>query len=597
MKSDKNITKYSSAITLSDMEIFVFPELMYSIVLANIMSPLIWKWRDIDTFVKLRNKPIHRRLSRLRQFIMDEFEFNLDLNTWGLTDKNIEMERFSPFLSPEKIAQSNALFGYQGDEYYFDIGIRRHFGLDKYEGDIIPYWKTETVEAMDAFRYKQGYTVGAGECVSLAALYIAAAYIACDVPLEDMYMILTPLHSQNFFDVQEGMLSNNRRIITKSMWFNGTLITEKAQRAIRNENVTIVSHSSGHIHCLYDTATINPDSYAKFTERLCDFLKTDIDLTIMSNFLRSERRFMQYFAFCRDYHGKKTFICAEKLFRYEHSSNFRIAPDSIEKLYDEVSEEDFCQCNGECRICVEKFVKFLCKSKINLHNPDDTATLKEYLVKYMLDEADGFLQALKDFIKIEPKLPSTDKKFIDSQDIKIPVGTSREEFIEYLESIRDNNLTADLAFYSYRDMSKIDWQPYLSACIERCPVSIEQCSQIDDICDVYKWLSQMDNKSIYDGKRLAHPDEVVNFQRGDGIEKAITLANIIRYRCADKPIKIEIDRVNATVYHDGNEYNFGTSKKIVKTIEIDPSQYAMPTVVDTSQYGSDLVNYSIEEGF
>ena len=35
----KDFEKYTSAITLSDMEIFVFPELMYSLVLANIMSP------------------------------------------------------------------------------------------------------------------------------------------------------------------------------------------------------------------------------------------------------------------------------------------------------------------------------------------------------------------------------------------------------------------------------------------------------------------------------------------------------------------------------------------------------------------------------
>lgn len=39
MKPDE-LEKYSSATTLSDMEVFVFPELMYSLVLANIMSPL-----------------------------------------------------------------------------------------------------------------------------------------------------------------------------------------------------------------------------------------------------------------------------------------------------------------------------------------------------------------------------------------------------------------------------------------------------------------------------------------------------------------------------------------------------------------------------
>jgi hypothetical protein len=37
----KELEKYSSAFTLSDMEIFIFPELFYPLVLADIMSPVI----------------------------------------------------------------------------------------------------------------------------------------------------------------------------------------------------------------------------------------------------------------------------------------------------------------------------------------------------------------------------------------------------------------------------------------------------------------------------------------------------------------------------------------------------------------------------
>ena len=88
----KDIEKYSSAYTLSDMEIFVFPELMYSLVLANIMSPVLWKWRELESFRKLDGKGSYRRLMRLRQFIMDEFDFNLDLETWGLTDQQYRAE-------------------------------------------------------------------------------------------------------------------------------------------------------------------------------------------------------------------------------------------------------------------------------------------------------------------------------------------------------------------------------------------------------------------------------------------------------------------------------------------------------------------------
>ncbi|MHC4157376.1 MAG: hypothetical protein ACYST6_21035, partial [Planctomycetota bacterium] len=122
----RQLEKYTSAITLSDMEIFVFPELMYSLVLANIMSPVIWKWRQEECFRKLEGKSSYKKLMRLRQFIMDEFDFNLDLETWGLTSRDRELKRFEAFVSPEAITRSNALFGYHGDKYYFDVDIRKH---------------------------------------------------------------------------------------------------------------------------------------------------------------------------------------------------------------------------------------------------------------------------------------------------------------------------------------------------------------------------------------------------------------------------------------------------------------------------------------
>jgi hypothetical protein len=203
---------------------------------------------------------------------MDNYTFNLDLETWGLTTQQQELKRFAPFLSPDEIASSNALFGYQGDVYYYDIDIRRHFGLDKYSGDTIPYWKTETVEAMDAFCRKPGHAVGAGECVSLAGLYAAAAFVVCGFPLDDIYLMATPLHSQNFIDVDTGILTNNRRLVTKAMWANGTVISQQARRALEHERVTIVSHASGYIHLLYPEATIDPSIYNGFSHKLTDYL-------------------------------------------------------------------------------------------------------------------------------------------------------------------------------------------------------------------------------------------------------------------------------------------------------------------------------------
>jgi hypothetical protein len=120
----RDLERKSSAVTLSDMEVFIFPELMYALLLANVMSPRIWKWRDDPWFAGIETMTPYRRITRLKQYVMDHYAFNLDLDTWGLTSKQREVERFQDYVNPEALSQSNALFGYEGDKYYFDIDIR-----------------------------------------------------------------------------------------------------------------------------------------------------------------------------------------------------------------------------------------------------------------------------------------------------------------------------------------------------------------------------------------------------------------------------------------------------------------------------------------
>ena len=560
----EQLEKRSSAITLSDMEIFVFPELMYSLVLANIMSPVIWRWREEECFKRLQGKSPYKKLMRLKQFIMDNYEFNLDLDTWGLTNKDVEMKRFEGIISPEEIAKSNALFGYHGDKYYFDVDIRRHFGLDKYDGDIIPYWKTETVEAMTAFHRKAGYTTGAGECVSLAALYAAAAFIVCGIPFEDIYMILTPLHSQNFFDVQDGVLSNNRRIVTKSMWFNGTALTEKAQRALRNEQVIIVAHSTGYVHCL-GASTIETDVYEYFYDRLSKYLSTELNSLILANFLRSNSKYQKYFQFCRHRRGESMFVKAEVLFHYEHGSSLRISEETFNKLLDEVSDEDYTPYKNVERLCCEQFMAYVNYEKIDIRQAEQRQTTVKYL-KPFVPEPEVFVDELFSFVHMEPRLPKPGPSGVKTEPIKISVNQSAEQIIEYLESIRSSNVTADLAFYAYRDMSRCEWEPFIKAAIERNPVSIEAVKD-KTIEQVYEELGRMDNESIYDGKRLGQPDEVANYQTGDGVEKAILLANVIHSREPEKNIEIDIDD-NEVLVKTTAQYRFSSRKGFKKTLTI-----------------------------
>jgi hypothetical protein len=559
------LEKYSSAVTLSDMEVFVFPELAYSLVLANIMSPLIWQWRQIDCFKSLQGKSSYRKLMRLRQFIMDEYDFNLDLETWGLTSKARELKRFEKFMSPQDIAATNALFGYEGDKYYFDVDIRRHFGLDKYDSDIIPYWKTETVEAMDAFRFKKGYSKRAGECVSLAALYAAAAFIVGGVPLEDIYMILTPLHSQNFIDVNDGVLTNNRRLVTRAMWFNGTEISDKAQRALRNENVTIVAHSTGYVHCFYKQATMNKELYQRFAGKLAAYLTADLSPGVFTSFLRSRSHYQKYFQLCRDCHGQAQFLKAEVLFHYEHSSNYRIADSTHEKLLAEVSDEDFVPYELPGRIRCDKLDVFLKQEKIDIRSPQGRAALRKF-IQHVVPDAQRFVEELANFVHVEARLPAMDKNFVQGVPIEISVGQNREQIIDYLQQLRTSNSTADLAFYAYRDMGTCDWTPFIKAAVERNPVSVEMTGNMS-VEQAYGWLNGLINESIYPDDRLAQPDEVVNYGRGDGVEKALALANIIRQRSPEQDIEIIVES-DSVVLKGRNEYNFLSGKGFEKHITI-----------------------------
>ena len=560
-----DLEKYSSAMTLSDMEIFVFPELMFAILLADIMSPIIWQWRQLDCFKKLEGKSSYKKLMRLRQFIMDEFDFNLDLETWGLTTKTRELKRFEKFISPEALAGSNALFGYEGDKYYFDVDIRRHFGLDKYDSDVIPYWKTETVEAMNAFRLKEGYKTGAGECVSLAALYAAAAFVVCGIPLEDIFMILTPLHSQNFIDIQDGILTNNRRLVTRTMWFNGTETSEKAQRALRNESVTIVAHSSGYVHCLYRDATIDKKIYQHFIERLGSYLSTELTLEVFSSFLRSHPQYQKYFQLCRDCHSQPQFLKAEVLFHYEHGSDYKIGCKTHDKLLAEVSDEDFAPYELAGRIRCDRIEAFIQNQKLDVRSEQGRAVLSKFIEPFV-SNAKQFVDQLADFIHVEARIPSLDKNFLPSNPVEIPAASGREQIIDYLSSIRTGNPTADLAFYAYRDMESCDWTPFVKAAVERSPVSLGMTDSMS-VENVYAWLGQMNVISIYDGKRLAQPDEVANYRTGDGLEKAFLLANIIRQREPQQDIEMIADN-SGVILKGEREYRFASDKALKKHVRI-----------------------------
>lgn len=565
--SPERLEEYSSAATLSDMEIFIFPNLFYSLVLANLMSPRIWRWRDDPWFTNFSKLTPYRRILRLRQFIMDNYVFNLDLETWGLTTQERELERFAPYMDRATIAQSNALFGYEGDRFYFDIDIRRHFGLDKFTSNVIPYWKTETVEAMDAFRFYPGYTHGAGECVSLSTLYAAALYILCEIPLEDIYLVATPLHSQNFVDMDEGILTNNRRLVTKSMWFNGTELSTKARRALENEQVTIVAHSTGWIHAVYPTATIAPAAYDHVKSRLGDYLQTQVSAEIIFNFLRQNPERQRCFQIEFAISGKPRWIPAERAYAFENSCPYKVSDRTREKLLAEMDEDEFFPTPLPDRIPLNKFDDAFRHHQVDLNNEEDRQKLGREFDCYQVETCD-ILRELQAFCILNPRWPdhAGPKQHTPMPPINLPVGLSREDIIRALEQQRAANPIADLAFYTARDMARMDPRPFFKAAIERSPVCIDE-SRAMDLTEIVAHLQQLPNESTYDLMRVAQPDEVWHSGRGDGFEKAVTLATILHAREPDTPFAVQAEGDTATLSFGGTDYAFPTTKGLSLKLE------------------------------
>jgi|WetSurMetagenome_2_1015567.scaffolds.fasta_scaffold03447_7 hypothetical protein len=565
----KTLEKYSSAYTLSDMEIFIFPELFYPLVIANIMSPIIWKWRDDPWFRDMDKKNFTYRVNRIKQYIIDNYIFNLDLETWGLTDKKTELARFSDFFDTKLLAQSNALFGYEGDKYYFDIDIRKHFGLDKFDSDIIPYWKTETVEAMTAFRHKEHFTTGAGECVSLAALYAAAMFIVGRIPLEKIYMMATPLHSQNFIDEKEGLITNNRRIMTKNMWFNGTSLSEKARRAVENEKITIVSHITGYIHTIYDDATIDPVHYNNFSKKISEFVATELTPVVFINFLRFKKECKCLFQYKYLKQGVPKYIMLEKMFEYEHTSRFSVNAEMRDMLLEEIDSDEFSISPIPGKILLNDMEAFLSKRK--------GMPLKEMEQDYFNEFhpepercSHRMFSEIKKFIITKPQLPSGNKKFTATSYPAINLSDTREQIIATVESAMNSSEVALLTMYAYRDLAKTSWIPFLKAAVERNPVCHATFAG-RDTDHIYSVISAFENNSIYDSDRLSQPDEVWNFRRGDGIEKAVLMADAVFSIEPDAEIDINIQGEKVEFSYRDKSYSFASSKNLNKKFRLSKS--------------------------
>jgi hypothetical protein len=181
-----------------------------------------------------------------------------------------------------------------------------------------------------------------------------------------------------------------------------------------------------------------------------------------------------------------------------------------------------------------------------------------------MDRKISILEGLVDFIHLDPELPDVgNKSFEGPGAIELKPGMAREEIIQYLESRRASHRIADLAFHASRDLAVVDWSPFLKAALERNPVVIEACKDWSDD-EVFQTLEALPNESIYDGTRVAQPDEVWNFQRGDGLERAIAFSNVWKSRHPESTIHLDARGSEVVLTCGETSYRFPSTKGLEK---------------------------------
>jgi hypothetical protein len=169
-------------------------------------------------------------------------------------------------------------------------------------------------------------------------------------------------------------------------------------------------------------------------------------------------------------------------------------------------------------------------------------------------------------------LPDAEKRYSTTIIPDITTESTRDEICSEIIKKADESELCMLTLYAYREMDLIDWLPFVKAAIERNPVCLTDLNG-KDIKAVYEIIAALPNESIYDNKRLSLPDEVWNFGRGDGVEKAFLLADFIRMTDGSANISIEVHHKDVKVTCKGHDYLFSSEKGLKKRIEIKETGY------------------------
>lgn len=232
------VEEFSRSTSLTVFEIHrAAAEIIPGYLLANMMSPALWKWRETrpmhDNEGNLRGA--NRRLKDLqREFHW--YTFTNDMSKpggdyWGLLNFDEEEKRLGKdFIQTIRKDYDETL------NYLLELDSESQFGQivlqDFYKQGYFPRLKNETIEGMNAYQRICPMGKGSGKCVALAMLWASSLAVCSRFPLDQIIIVANKAHLFVFLDDGETVnLFNNAK------WYNHTRINNESELAVQAKTV------------------------------------------------------------------------------------------------------------------------------------------------------------------------------------------------------------------------------------------------------------------------------------------------------------------------------------------------------------------------
>jgi hypothetical protein len=251
-----NLDIYSSATTLTAIELEIYPVLVQAQIFANLLSPSLWNWKG--NVPKRSGSPTRRKVEGIKQYIIHNYNFTHvsdrpGLDFYGTTTINGEENRFEKSQRTERIFNNlRDLFveckGTDLSELLEVPDLRSHYQLSDYPLETIPVWGNETIDKMDAYREISPDRKGSGKCEALAALYASALIAVGDFPIEHVFVLFTPTHVMTYLMEGKGYLSSNKRMFSSISLRNHSDHTRVIRHCLEKGEVTRIQNWSGLIN-------------------------------------------------------------------------------------------------------------------------------------------------------------------------------------------------------------------------------------------------------------------------------------------------------------------------------------------------------------